>query len=345
MGSTMITKKELLYFSLKNQHLLEKADKSTVVSDLCGLQAQFANNPKYALRIRAGDFREKDWGDGLIKLWSFRSTLHAVKIDEAGLFLSARGVPDAWDDLRWGLEKEIKAYWAEFIYESISEGINGREELKKSCRKKGMQPEVLEKVFHGWGGLLKEMCDRGMIAYDIGTAKRFVILDRPEHMSREKARACFIERYFKAFAPATLIDCASFTGYKKREILKLIEEYGIALKSIVCEGAEYFYLNDLSGDCKIPACIFLSGFDQLIMGYRDRSRLMDAENQRDVITNSGIVHPTVLLDGKLQAKWKKDGPRLIITPFAKLSEKKRKLITSGGKKLFSKEIEKVVFAD
>lgn len=345
MGLTTITKKELLYFSLRNQHLLEKANKSTVVSDLCGLQAQFANNPKYALRIRAGDFSEKDWGDGLIKLWSFRSTIHAIKICEAGLFLSARGVPDKWENLRGGLDKEVKDYWSRYIYECIAEGINGREELKESCRKKGMRQEVLERVFDGWGGLLKEMCNRGMIAYDIGTAKRFVILDRPEFISMEKARACFVERYFKAFAPATLNDCASFTGYKKREILKLIEEYGIALKSIVCEGAEYFYLNGLSGDCKIPACIYLAGFDQMIMGYRDRSRLMDAENQRDVITNSGIVHPTVLLDGRLQAKWKKDGSRLIITPFSKLSEKKRKLVASGGKKLFSNAIENVVFAD
>ena len=78
----MINKKELLYISLRNQHLLKKTEKSIVVSDLCGLQAQFANNPKYALRIRASDFSEMGWGDKLVKIWSLRGTLHAVKIDE-----------------------------------------------------------------------------------------------------------------------------------------------------------------------------------------------------------------------------------------------------------------------
>ena len=133
----MIDKRELLHVSLRNQHLLKKTDKATVVSDLCGLQAQFANNPKYALRIRASDFSEAGWGDGLVKIWSFRGTLHAVGTDEVGLFLSARGVPNAWDDSWWGLKKEIKPYWSEFIYERILEGANGREELKQECRKKG----------------------------------------------------------------------------------------------------------------------------------------------------------------------------------------------------------------
>ena len=39
----------LLYNSLKGLHLLDKADTHTVVSDLMGLQAQFANYPKASL--------------------------------------------------------------------------------------------------------------------------------------------------------------------------------------------------------------------------------------------------------------------------------------------------------
>ena len=50
----------LLYNSLKGLHLLDKADTHTVVSDLMGLQAQFANYPKASLRIRASDYREED---------------------------------------------------------------------------------------------------------------------------------------------------------------------------------------------------------------------------------------------------------------------------------------------
>lgn len=341
----MINKKELLYFSLKNQYLLEKTDKSTIVSDLCGLQAQFANNPKYALRIRANDFSEAGWGDGLLKVWTFRGTLHAVKTDEIGLFLSARGYTGDWDDSSWGIRRDEKHYWSKFIYECISEGINSREELKERCRKKGMEEDLLGKVFHGWGGLIREMSDRGMIAYDIGTAKRFVICRNIKFIDREKARAVFIGRYFSAFGPATIEDCAHFTSYSKREILRLIEENNIELKTVTCDGIEYYYIKDLSGNCRVPECLYLAGFDQLVLGYKDRSRFMNTADRGKVITNSGIIHPTILLGGKLQAKWIKDGSKLLITPFGELSKRRRDLIASKGKKLFSDVIDKVAFDD
>jgi hypothetical protein len=64
-----IDSRGLLLASLNNQHLLKKAPCGAVVSELCGLQAQFANNPKYALRIRGSDFSEAAWGEGLVKIW------------------------------------------------------------------------------------------------------------------------------------------------------------------------------------------------------------------------------------------------------------------------------------
>lgn len=340
----MITKKELLYFSLKHQYLLTKTDKATVVSNLCGLQAQFANNPKYALQIRASDFNESDWGAGLIKVWSFRGTLHAVRRDELGLFLSARGVEDAWDD-SWGIKKEIKPYWAERIYDWIGEGITSREALKDQCRAHGMEEELVKSVFHGWGGLIREMCNRGMIAYDIGTAKQFVICNNVQFMDQDEARIRLLKKYFSAFSPATLIDCAAFMGYKKSELLRLIELAGMPLQRIISDGTEYFYLNDLSGDGKIPDCLFLAGFDQLILGYRNRSRFMEDKNKRNVTTNTGIVFPTILLKGQLQAKWKKDKAKLLVTPFSTLSKRDKALITAKAKELFGNEVKDIAFLD
>ena len=51
----MTGKEMLLYNSLKGLYLLDKADTHRVVSDLMGLQAQFANYPKASLKIRASD--------------------------------------------------------------------------------------------------------------------------------------------------------------------------------------------------------------------------------------------------------------------------------------------------
>lgn len=338
----MLEQGELLLASLHNQYLLEKAPAKTVVSDLCGLQAQFANNPKYALRIRAEDFDEHGWNSNLVKTWTFRGTLHAVLRDELGVFLAARGVPDDWQN-GWGMSGSYMEYWSKFLLEHISGGVCEREALKSKCREKGMAQEDIEKVFHGWGGLIYEMCRRGLIAHDCVTAKRFVLCGNARLMETDDARAALIRRYFRSFGPATIEDCTYFTACKKREILRIIEKYGIALKSVRCGETEYFYIGELHTDGKIPACLFLTGFDQLLMGYKNRARMMDEKFKSDVTTNTGIVHPTILLNGRIQAKWKKDGAKLIITPFKKISKKNLGLMASRGKRIFDGEVREVCF--
>jgi hypothetical protein len=103
---------------------------------------------------------------------------------------------------------------------------------------------------------------------------------------------------------------------------------------VLCENREYFFADSLPDASEIPGCLFLAGFDQLLMGYRDRSRMMDEQHKWDVTTNTGIIHPTVLLDGRIQAKWKKSGAKLTVTPFCKISQRNQKCIAQYGKKLF-----------
>ena len=85
-----ISRRELLIRSLQGQYLLKKGLKREVVSRLCGLQAQFAQNPRYALQIRAEDYTDKGWSDGLLKVWAHRNTLHLIRQEELGLYLSAK---------------------------------------------------------------------------------------------------------------------------------------------------------------------------------------------------------------------------------------------------------------
>jgi hypothetical protein len=337
-----IDSRGLLLASLNNQHLLEKAPCGVVVSELCGLQAQFANNPKYALRVRGSDFSEVTWEEGLVKIWAFRGTLHTVPQSEIGMFLSTRGVPGDWHS-GWDLKSDRMEYWSKFLLENIASGISGREALKEKCREKGMSQEEMRNVFHGWGGLIYEMNQRGIIAYVPGTAKDFILCGEVEWMDRDDARAVLLRRYFKAFGPATIDDCAYFTGWKKREILDVAQKHNVRLKSILCGNREYFYADSLPDIGEIPGCLFLTGFDQLLMGYRDRNRVMDEQYKRDVTTNTGIVHPTVLLDGRIQAKWKKNATKLTVTPFCKLSRKNRHRIVQYAKGLFSGEIREIDF--
>ncbi len=337
-----MNKRDLLYLSLRNQHLIKKAKRLDIVSELCGLQAQFANNPKYALRIRANDYDE-NCGGGLIKTWTLRGTMHCIRMDELGLYLSAKGVEREWGDSWWGIPKEVKPRWSEFILTKIKDGVNGRERLKQCCRSAGMDETLLSRVFHGWGGLIKEMSGRGLIAYDFDTKKRFIIPDMPVLIDQAMARAIIISRYFGAYGPATVADCSAFTGYGTTEVKRIIRQFDIQLSSAIYDGQSYYYTDLPQERATVPACIFLAGFDQLVMGYKDRSRFMDEKDKRKMITCSGIVHPTIILNGRIQARWNMDKNKLIVTPFNTLSERSKAMIASKGASLFLDRELEIIF--
>ncbi|MDR1612007.1 MAG: winged helix DNA-binding domain-containing protein [Planctomycetota bacterium] len=339
-----IDKRELLLASLHKQFLLAKGKRLEVVSSLCGLQAQFANNPGHALRIRSDDHCDQTWREGLVKTWTFRHTLHAIRRDELDLFISAQGVPGGWDD-GWGLSRRVKPRWSSLIRGWIREGIDDRQRLKDKCRERGAEPGALAIIFHGWGGLISEMCQRGMIAYAPGTAKRFVACDDFRPLDRDAARAEILRRYFAHLGPATMDDCANFTGFRKKTILGVLEKQPLPLQSVHCAGGEYFYIGEWDASRDIPPCLLLSGFDQLLLAYRDRTRLLDDKHKPDVVTTTGIIHPAVMLDGRLKAKWKRDGRVIRVTPFAGMGQRSRRRIAACAGDLFGNDIDAVVFGE
>lgn len=332
-----MTRKELLLYTLQNQFLLEKGSTQEVISGLCGLQAQFANNPRESLRIRAGDFSETAWNNGLLKIWTHRNTIHVVRKEELGLFLSAKGGNGPWRDGPSGFPAASKRYWASFIRDKVAGGVDMREPLKAACRQAGMDETAARYVFDGWGGLIKEMSDRGLIAYAPGTEKRFVLPEEPGWMDRDAARRILLERYFTHFGPATVEDCAAFTGYRVKEVWDLLRKSGLPFKSVNGGGTVYFYLGALHACRSLPACVYLSGFDQMILGYKDRSRCLDPSDKLLAVNAAGIVYPGVLLYGRLCARWKKMPGKLQIEPFRPLSRTAQALAAAKGRRLFAGE--------
>lgn len=309
----------LLYNSLKNLHLLQPAPKQAILRDLMGLQAQFSRNPEISLLLRADDYAADTWDDGCAKIWSHRGTIHVVPEDEVGLHLSARGYPRPFEDT-WRLTAAQQEQWAPFIATQIAAGNDTRDGLKAACIDAGMEDDIREKVFYGWGGLIQEMVWRGQIVCCTGTDKRYRIPQRVEFIPQAEAQKIFIRRYFAAYGPATERDCAAFFGMKMGQIRPLLQEILPEMLCTEIDGVRYYHKNPLE-EGEIPQCVLIPGFDQLILGYKDRSRMLDKRHARKLTNVAGIVFPALLIRGKIRARWKADGDKVIVTPFEKLLKK------------------------
>lgn len=335
----------LLYHTLKGLHLLEKVPTGVILHDLMGLQAQFANYPKMSLFLRAEDFTEEHWDDGLYKIWSHRGTMHLIPKEELGLHLAAADNLAPYRDGMWGMKAADMNYWDPFIVEQVAQGNTMREGLKKACIEKGIDDYVLSRVFYGWGGLIGEMVMRGHIVCCTGTAKEYRIPEPFTLPARDEARMEFLKRYFRFFGPATKEDCTYFFGDRKKpELSPLLDELLPTLCSIQIDGKTYYYEGELEQNGEIPKVVLIPGFDQMILGYRFRERMIEKEHLGKLTNISGIIRPSVLLHGKILAAWKQEKDKIIVEPYQRLRKSDRHDIEVKIRKTFGRETE-TVFKD
>ena len=342
----MTDREMLLYNSLKGLYLLDKADTHTVVSDLMGLQAQFANYPKASLLIRTSDYKAEDPFHGMVKIWSHRGTMHLVAEDELGLHLAALDNAGPFREGYWGISQVDADRWADFIEEQIGQGNNTRDGLKAACADAGMGEELLHQAFYGWGGLIREMVTRGLIVCGTGTKKEYFVPNAVSWMERDEARRVFLRRYFEHYGPATVSDCRYFFGnWKKADMDPLLQELLPELVCTVIEGKRYYSLHEPVTEGELPDCVLVPGFDQLVLGYKDRDRMIERRYLKELTNISGIVSPSILLRGRIRARWKLTGSEVQVTFFDKRLKKDEAAIRRKVRKLFDRQVRRIVFLD
>jgi len=345
---------ELKQIQLCRQHLTDKTDKHTVCHDLNGIQAQFTVNVEHSLKIRCNEKIEKDnFSDGLVKNWTIRNTVHVFNREDLPIYKyqdeSKPYLSHDWslknffiDGIRneCGMHPGRLEHIARLIIDKVSNGITIREDLKDECLSEGITEREVAAIFNQWGGLLRPLCERGFLYYKVQEKKEFVICPAYTPMEQDKALLEQARRYFTYFAPATVKDISYYFGWTQTYIKELIKK--LPISNIQINGKDYYYLDELKNNYPdIPHCIFLAGFDQLMLGYqKSESIYLPQEHLRNIFNLAGIVMPSILLDGKVVGKWKKEKTKLIITLFENISQKDKQSMIQAAEYLWN-DIKKI----
>ena len=201
-------------------------------------------------------------------------------------------------------------------------------------------------VFYGWGGLIREMVTRGQIVCGTGTQKEYFIPKSVVWVDRDQARRVFLRRYFAHYGPATVSDCRYFFGnWKKKDMDPLLKELLPTLNCMEIGSKRYYSAREPVTEGDMPPCVLVPGFDQLVLGYRDRDRMIDARFLRELTNMAGIVFPSVLIRGRIQARWKLAGKQVIVTSFDRRLKKDEAAIRRKVKEVFGKQIKGVFFSE
>lgn len=127
-----------------------------------------------------------------------------------------------------------------------------------------------------------------------------------------------VRRYLAGFGPATVRDVQSWSGVTG------LAEIVSTMPDLVRLDGGYHDLPDRSRpDADTPAPVrLLPEFDNLIVAFADRARLMPDEYRRRICVGA-LIAPTVLVDGTVRGSWKlrwsRDRATLTVELFERLS--------------------------
>lgn len=340
-----MTLEEIKLRRLANQYLITHTDKLTVVRDLCGIQAQFMVNAMHSLQIRCSDFDQATVGDGLVKNWSIRGTVHVFAQSDLPLFLHCDdgrnyrnnewNGASFWNQReKWALTPERQSYLANVILDALADQVLTRDELKLLCRQNGMTPQEEDCMFDPWGGGIRELCERGFLNYVVQEKKAFCLSPEFTPIPEEEAKLVLAERYFTNFGPATIHDAMYFFRVSASQVKKWLSRFPVSVWE--CEGKTYYYIeNGKSCDRDLPECLFLAGFDQLMLGYEKKESLfLKPEHMRGIFNLAGVVMPPLMIRGNVVGKWKKKDGTLRVELFEPVSQDDIALITRKADSLW-----------
>ncbi|MGK5741588.1 winged helix DNA-binding domain-containing protein [Micromonospora sp. URMC 103] len=150
------------------------------------------------------------------------------------------------------------------------------------------------------------------VAPTVGTEQTFALLDEwaPEQrrLDRDEALATLVRRYVRSHGPVTAREFAGWTGLTLTDARRGFAAAGDALATVDVDGEEMRVdaaLLDAPAS-EVDDLLVLPGFDEYLLGYKDRSLMLDAAHRDAIIPgNNGIFQPTVVRAGRVVGTWKR----------------------------------------
>ena len=332
---------------LARQMLLEREERGVAgaVEHLVGMQAQVPNSPYVGLWSRLVDFDPSHLaklieGRKAVRTAVMRSTLHLVTARDC---LRIRPVvqPAIERGIRTRIGLEVDVDEHDFV-------AHARELLEQQPRAHAELGALLHERWPAYDGYDLALVARGLLPLIQipprgvwGKTGRPIVTTAESWLGKPLAAKTrpddLILRYLAAFGPASRADIGRWSGLSR--LSEAIERLRPRLRTFRAEdGTELFDVPDAPlPDPDTPAPPrFLPEFDNILIAYADRTRVIPPEYKERVV--AGLLKPGLLVDGFAAGHWKvmrprKGHPTLEIETFEPLSKNERRDVAEEGMRL------------
>ena len=255
----------------------------------------------------------------VVRSWPMRGTLHLVAAEDLG-WMIAIGAPRvatsaARRQRELGLDAATLAKATEVAVGAFEGGRSlRRRDLFGVWQAAGISTEG-QRGAHLLGHLAvsRVVC----LGPTAGTEQALVLLDewvpRPRELATDEAMAEWALRYFHSHGPATVADFAWWTGLKISD--SRAAHAAVAGKLERLDVGDTTYWLDPATPARLDSCRaearavhLLPGFDELLLGYRDRSPTLDPDHADHVVPGgNGMFKASVGAGGRVVGTWRRPG--------------------------------------
>jgi hypothetical protein len=166
-------------------------------------------------------------------------------------------------------------------------------------------------------------------------------IPKGKDLSRDESLVELATIYFKSHGPATVHDFSWWTGLTIAESKFAIELMKPKLISVSIDG-QVFWMPEEASDVKLkkPHVALTSWFDEILIGYKDRSMIIDSSASQFIQNpKNGIFSSNILIDGKVVGSWKrafvKGKVEMELKPFRKFNAKEKEAVNAAIKRYTS----------
>ena len=322
--------------TLARQLLLERKRLSAtaVIERLVGMQAQWPPAPYVGIWTRTTSFRRKALERELasavvVKATVMRQTLHLVTRRDYALLRAALSETNHLD------QTSVAKRLAPVVRALAASGpVTTAEALAHLEREHALTGVDARRAWRGARARAHVLHHHETALWHARPEGRFIALEEPEAHDPVEARAQILSRYLAAFGPASRRDVAAWSMMHVPELAAALERLEPLRRFRDERGRELLDVQRAPlPDAETPAPVrFLPKWDNVLLAFADRTRVLPEEYRKTVIRTNGDVAQTFLVDGLVAGVWRVENGRVALEPFAPLSRSaKRELEEEAGR--------------
>jgi hypothetical protein len=332
-----MTARDIAHCRLINQQIAgAKCEKPPEIVSLLGaVQAQDYFGALWAIGLRSASSTEADIEKAIeartiIRTWPMRGTLHFVAPADVGWMLELLTPQIIASSRRRQQQLELDDKTLARCRALFAKALQGGRQLTRDRMYSLLEDARISTASQRGYHILWRLAQEGIICFAAREGKQptFALLDEwvkpAKKLKREEALAELTKRYFIGHGPATLQDFAWWSGLKISEAKAGLEMVGSSLRK---ETNAIYWMSPEStaSPADIPIACLLPGFDEYMLGYTDRSAVLDPQHAQKLIPdNNGRFLSTMIMNGRVVGTWRrvlsKKAVVLTMEPFVSLKK-------------------------